>query len=355
LNAPGTDEPASRDFHYYVAFVHGAGANVSAASNVVAALNYHLGDVSDGVTAGQGNNVVDVADISLLGAHYGLTGGAVAPFAYLDVGPTTDFSVNSRPTTDNQIEFEDLVMFAINFEAATKPGRTLPQTNVQELLTLVAPAQVAANHDYVAAISLAGSGGLQAISVRLTWNPAVVQPVLASGSAGLGSQGGIAFSAVPGSLDAALLGPHAAGMAGAIGTISFHAIADGDAEIEIQTIRARNATNQNVPVTTYMTVDAPTVSLLPKETSFRGCYPNPVRGSGTFEFALARGGAVDLAIYSVDGRRVRTITSGTREPGVVQLPWDGRDDDGRILPAAVYYARLRTPHASFTRSVVLVK
>ena len=34
---------------------------------------------------------------------------------YLDVGPTTDYSVDARPTTDNVINFEDLIMFAINF------------------------------------------------------------------------------------------------------------------------------------------------------------------------------------------------------------------------------------------------
>jgi hypothetical protein len=355
VTTPGaTDEPATRDFHYYVAFVHGAGANVSGPSNVVAAFNYHLGDVSNGVAAGQGNNVVDVGDISLLGAHYGLSGAAVAPYAYLDVGPTTDFSVNSRPTTDNQIEFEDLVMFAINFGAVAKPARPLAVATSEEVLTLVAPGQVAANQDYNAAFSLAGSGGLKAISVRLSWNPAVVQPVVATGSAGLASQGGIAFSAAPGSLDAALLGPHAAGLSGVIGTISFHAIAAGDPEIEIQTVRARNPLNQNVAVTTTTTVDAPTTSL-PKITSFRGCYPNPMRGTGTFEFALAQSGPVELEIYSVDGRRVRTLATGTMEPGTVLLPWDGRDDDGRILPAAVYYARLRAPHASFTRSIVLVK
>src|SRR5262249_46295326 len=119
-----TDEPATRDFYYYVAFVHGAGLNVSGASNrPPGSLDYHLGDVSDGVTAGQGDNVVNTADISLLGAHYGLTGAAVAPYAYLDVGPTTDFSPDSRPTTDNVIDFEDLILFSIGYQVFSAPAR----------------------------------------------------------------------------------------------------------------------------------------------------------------------------------------------------------------------------------------
>src|ERR1051325_8111119 len=86
-----TDEPPTRDFYYYVAFVHGTGANVSTVSNKTSGtLDFFLGDISNGVTAGQGDNAINTLDLSLLGSHYGLTGAAVTPFAYLDVGPTSD-------------------------------------------------------------------------------------------------------------------------------------------------------------------------------------------------------------------------------------------------------------------------
>src|SRR5262249_44039423 len=109
-------------FYYYVAFVHGSGQNVSAASNRTSGtLNYHLGDVTNGFTAGAGDNNVNVADLSLLGAHYGITGAGVLPFAYLDVGPTSDGSTAGRPLTDQAINFEDLVMFALNFNVVSAP------------------------------------------------------------------------------------------------------------------------------------------------------------------------------------------------------------------------------------------
>src|SRR5439155_23009275 len=74
----GADETTSRDYWYYVAFVTDGYGTVSPVSNLTAGtLNYELGDVSDGFTAGQGDNQVTTADISLLGAHYGLTGVAV--------------------------------------------------------------------------------------------------------------------------------------------------------------------------------------------------------------------------------------------------------------------------------------
>jgi hypothetical protein len=117
-----TDEVSNRDFWYYVAFVKDGCNNVSAVSNRTnGTLNYHLGDVTNGFVAGTGNNLVDTADISLLGANYGIFGAPVAAVAYLDVGPTTDFSVNARPTTDDRVNFEDLIMFAINYGTVSAP------------------------------------------------------------------------------------------------------------------------------------------------------------------------------------------------------------------------------------------
>src|SRR5262249_23159310 len=162
----------------------------------------HLGDVSDGSNPGQGDNHVDLADISLLGAHYGLSGAAVAPYAYLDVGPTSDTTVNGRPTTDHSIEFEDLMMFALNFEVASPPAvggrerapvlRRAGATQIAgDALAMTAPVQVDADQVFMAHLSLAG-GSLQAISVLLSWNHAVVEPVSASGTADLTNLGGVA-------------------------------------------------------------------------------------------------------------------------------------------------------------------
>ena len=68
IKAAYVDEPATRDFWYYTAVVANACGNQSAAAPLTGGtLNYHLGDVTDGGTAGAGNNVVNTGDISALG------------------------------------------------------------------------------------------------------------------------------------------------------------------------------------------------------------------------------------------------------------------------------------------------
>jgi hypothetical protein len=107
-------EPAARDFWHLVAFVEDPCGNVSGATAITSGnLNYHLGDVEP--TGTPGNSRVQAADVSRLGFHYGAVLGPSDARGDLDVGPTTDFSTNTRPTTDNRVNFEDLVLFAINF------------------------------------------------------------------------------------------------------------------------------------------------------------------------------------------------------------------------------------------------
>src|SRR5262249_32263062 len=117
------DEATARDVYYYVAFAKDACGNVSAVSNLTnGTLNYHPADGSTGLATCVGENLVNTADVSYLGSHYGATLGPASPFACLDVGPTTTATVDGRPTTDNVLDFEDLMMFALNYGTVSGPS-----------------------------------------------------------------------------------------------------------------------------------------------------------------------------------------------------------------------------------------
>src|SRR5262249_15751381 len=116
---------ATRDAWSYVVFLKNAAGQASLVSNQTLPMpDYILGDVCNGVAPGVGDNVVDEADLSLLGAHYG---GIVArtPAAWLDVGPTTDRSDDSRPETDGRVDFEDLFMLAMHYRLLASQAAAL--------------------------------------------------------------------------------------------------------------------------------------------------------------------------------------------------------------------------------------
>ena len=45
---------------------------------------------------------------------------------------------------------------------------------------------------------------------------------------------------------------------------------------------------------------------------------------------------VRLEVYTLDGHRIALIEGGLQDAGLRQLVWDGRDENGRLLPAGLY-------------------
>src|SRR5262249_51273346 len=151
----------------------------------------------------------------------------------------------------------------------------------------------------------------------------------------------------PATVDAAFFGAPRAGQ-GVLATASFVTLAAGDPGIRIARLEARDAANH--PLALPLELAAPS-RVVPKVTSLALAAPNPFCQSTAFAFDLAERARVLLVLYSVDGRRVRTLVDEAREPGRYHLVWDGRDDAGRGLAAGVYYAQLVAGAQRFTHPV----
>lgn len=356
------DTPPGRGFWHYVAFLTDSCGNTSVASNVSkGSLDYHLGDVSNGLVRGAGDNRVRVEDVSLLGAHYGISGGTLASdsVTYLDVGPTVGGLVTGRPSTDNSIDFEDLMVFASNFLVVSAPqagARPAPPVNggQGESFELETPSLVTLGDEFDAVLRLSASGAMQGFSAQLAWEAGVVQPVSVAGAGLLEGQGGVVFSPRPGVADAALLGLRGVGIQGSgpVATFRFRVLRDGDARVRIAKIVARDPANRTLrpnDLSQALTTALPTHTLLLAPS------PNPAQGEASLAFALAQAGDADLAIYAVDGRRVRSLAHGRRDAGAYRVVWRGDDDAGRPIAPGVYWARLRADGRTWNRRLVFLR
>jgi hypothetical protein len=78
---------------------------------------------------------------------------------------------------------------------------------------------------------------------------------------------------------------------------------------------------------------------LPSATRFYAPVPNPLVGSSTLRFDLARAADVKLEIFDVAGRRVDLVAQGAFDPGRYSFRWDGRGADGAALGAGLYFVR----------------
>lgn len=89
-----------------------------------------------------------------------------------------------------------------------------------------------------------------------------------------------------------------------------------------------------------------------------GNYPNPFRQDTRFVFSLT--GVADEAaidIYTVAGRRIRTLRLGGPLINYVELPWDGRDRSGEKVANGVYFYRFtaKGPRGSIERTGKLAR
>jgi hypothetical protein len=83
--------------------------------------------------------------------------------------------------------------------------------------------------------------------------------------------------------------------------------------------------------------------------------PNPARGGAlTVWFDLAAEERVEVALYDVTGRQVRSLARGAYPAGRHALAWDGRDDRGRLAAPGVYLARLKGSRTAASHAVVLL-
>ena len=73
---------------------------------------------------------------------------------------------------------------------------------------------------------------------------------------------------------------------------------------------------------------------------FRGAWPNPAADRTTFSFTLPVAADVELSVYDLRGRRVRTVSVETRGAGTHSVVWDTRDDRGRGVATGTYVGRL---------------
>lgn len=68
--------------------------------------------------------------------------------------------------------------------------------------------------------------------------------------------------------------------------------------------------------------------------------PNPFRPSTTVRFTLPEARPVELAIFDVAGRRIRSLVSGPLGPGTHTVVWDGTSDHGERVASGVFFYRL---------------
>ncbi|MFH1277860.1 MAG: FlgD immunoglobulin-like domain containing protein [Candidatus Eisenbacteria bacterium] len=83
--------------------------------------------------------------------------------------------------------------------------------------------------------------------------------------------------------------------------------------------------------------------------------PNPFNPVTTLRYEVEGTAPVEIGVFDVRGRLVRTLVNETMGPGRHEAVWDGRTDSGESAPSGVYLYRIRIGSFGDVRKMVLVK
>ncbi|MCP4583340.1 MAG: T9SS type A sorting domain-containing protein [candidate division Zixibacteria bacterium] len=96
-------------------------------------------------------------------------------------------------------------------------------------------------------------------------------------------------------------------------------------------------------------------SALPLRTTLASNYPNPFNANTEISFALPNESRVELEIFDIAGRKVKTLVDDYKSAGTHIVTWNGFNDQGKVVSSGTYFYRLRTDGDNLVKKMALLK
>jgi hypothetical protein len=356
------DNPrAPRDIYYYAAFSYDCAGNYSVfdAGATDRATSYWLGDVTP---TGSWDGIVDIVDLAAFSIAFGEGDGDAGWNNEVDFGPTDDWSRFGIPLPDDVVDFEDLMIFAMNYGNVTAAGFkvqpivTLDSKLSEKVSLRLEPKSSDGSVTTYAVVIANNTEVLKGVSVVL--DIGVGNDVEVVRSSGLSRRSEVFLGTIEhkdGSVEvsvAALGVDRALSGSGVIAEIDVRHPANAGATTQILSAQLRDLNNGRDEIV----VNAAPQPFVPMVTGVLQNVPNPFNPTTTITYDVAEAGHISIEIYDVSGRLVRTLVNEGKAVGRYHTLWDGRDNVGAAVHSGVYFYRMSAPgREPQTRKMLLLK
>ena len=92
----------------------------------------------------------------------------------------------------------------------------------------------------------------------------------------------------------------------------------------------------------------------PKEFQVFDNYPNPFNPSTTISYNLPANDVVNVAIYDLAGKKVKTFVNGKQNAGFKSFRWNAKNDNDKTVSAGVYLYTIQIGNLRQTRKLSLI-
>ena len=93
----------------------------------------------------------------------------------------------------------------------------------------------------------------------------------------------------------------------------------------------------------------------PEHPKLYPAFPNPFNPSTTIRYDVSEPAQVVMKVYSITGQEARTLVHEPKVPGMYEVIWDGKDQQGRQMASGLYFYRISIGHFHAVQKAVLLK
>jgi len=84
-------------------------------------------------------------------------------------------------------------------------------------------------------------------------------------------------------------------------------------------------------------------------------FPNPFNPTTTISFSIPLNSKAELAIYNIEGQKVKSLVNTYLYKGEHSFTWNGNDETGKSVGSGMYFYKLKTSESTLTRKMLLLK
>ena len=96
-------------------------------------------------------------------------------------------------------------------------------------------------------------------------------------------------------------------------------------------------------------------NLIPAQYTLHQNYPNPFNPVTTLHYDLPENGLVNITIYDIMGRIVKTLVNSSQTAGYKSIRWNATNDRNEPVSAGLYLYTIQAGEFRQTKKMVLLK
>jgi hypothetical protein len=94
---------------------------------------------------------------------------------------------------------------------------------------------------------------------------------------------------------------------------------------------------------------------LPGEVALWPNYPNPFNNSTLIALQVTKPQRLEVGVFDLNGKRIRTLFAANTLAGVLRLPWDATDDKGNAISSGIYWVKVTAERNVLAQKILLLK